>query len=302
VGGHDVPSLVRAAREAVLHVDGGALEATGFCVVEARTGKPCVITNAHVVGGTERLCARLYDDREVEAHVRFAEPTLDVAVLDLAEEPIGTLPLRAIRDVRLGEPVVAIGSAYGMEGTVSAGIISGIDRSEEFMGSRIENLLLTDALIGEGNSGGPLLGADGRVLGVNTLLLEDPHGDPSGFGYAIPASAVEIALLDHHRHGAVRRGTLGLHTEMRELTASEQRRWGVLSGLVVTASPCSGTPGQRAGVRRGDLIVALDGRPVSHAGDIFALLDHSRIEKHCEIDVIRMGERISLGIEPAPRA
>ncbi len=287
----DMRAVVRAAREAVLHVDVDGRGGTGFCI-EDPDGRPCVVTNEHVVRGAEEICVRRYDDCELPAELRFSVPELDLAILDLGEDPLEVLTLRDLREVDLGEPVVAIGSAYGMEGTVTAGIISGIDRWCAVNERVFENLLLTDALIGLGNSGGPLVGLDGEVVGVNLALHEDVAGDPSGFGYAIATNTIRVALRDFAEHGRVIRGSLELRTEMREFTAAERSRYNAPGALVIVADPKPGSPGDVGGLRRSDLIVALDGEPVRSAGDVLSLLDASRIGRAVDIEIIRSGERL----------
>lgn len=296
-----IADLVRSARWSVAHVRGRESGSGFFLESPACADELLLVTNAHVVDAQATVVT--YDDETLTSERISRAPEIDLAVVRfdrarLTTSPDG-LPLRALSQVELGEPVIAIGSAYGMEGTVTSGVIAGLDRlrdrGQDPDGNLLENCLVTDALIGEGNSGGPLLGLDGRVVGVTVARHTEARvGSPSGFSYAIPASTVQLLLEDLGRgYDGLRRGKLGIRTEMREPTPRERELFGFADGeraVVAVEDPQPGEPSCGI-VRRGDLLLELDGQRLTYAGQILALLDAHRAARTCELVVARAGVR-----------
>jgi serine protease Do len=214
------------------------------------------------------------------------------------------LELRAVRDVRIGEPVIALGSPYGLSGTVTLGIVSGLDRTMPAPnGIPIDNMVQTDALINPGNSGGPLVGFDGAVVGVNDQTIIMPGTGATGLGFAVPADTVRSVYEEICATGLpyVRRASLGVSTGLRAFTGEERARWGQHAGALIVADPRAGGPAAAAGLRRGDVIVAFDGEPVDEPGALYRLLDRDSIGRTCPLVAVRDGRRIEISVVPGER-
>jgi S1-C subfamily serine protease len=197
-GRDEIPDLVERVRPAVAHVDvetsDGPSFGAGFAIDPRREDPAAgvVVTNAHVVDGARAVLVRFWDESEYEASIRFIDPSTDIALLSLPTRLQVTFRLRPLRDVRLGQPVVAMGSPLGFEGSVTTGVVSGLDRTmASHSGIPIDHMLQTDALINPGNSGGPLVDLDERVVGVNALTLLSDESS-AGLNFAIPADTVQF--------------------------------------------------------------------------------------------------------------
>lgn len=218
-----------------------------------------VMTNNHVVADAESLMVKLADDREVSAEVVGADPKTDIAVIRITDEAIVPATLASSEPLRVGQWVMAVGSPFGLPKTVTAGIISAVGRGG--MGiTDYGDFIQTDAAVNQGNSGGPLIDLEGRVIGINTAIASRDGGS-NGIGFAIPidlARAVSKQLIER---GVVERGWLGvvMGDLTPELAASfdYQRERGV---LIDDLDPSG--PGARAGLRIGDIVAELDGRGV----------------------------------------
>lgn len=311
--------MIATVREQVAFAvsDSMAMEGSGFFVPPppeaAREDAALLVTSAHTVsrGGDEApdICVRLYDDREPRAELWCVAPELDLALLWVPGVEAPGLPLRPLQNVEVGERVVAIGSPFGYEGMVTSGIISAIDRPiatwHRYGRPRlIENCLVTDALSGPGNSGGPLIGIAGDVLGVNIAVHRDGEGvgsDPSGLGFAVPATLVEIFMHDAHHSGRLARGTLRLCTEVRDLTQRERDCCADQAvAVAVVAEPEENSPGHGV-IRRHDLLLRLDGHELNEAGEIMRLLDEERTRRTVELDLVRDSKRLTVQVKPVPR-
>jgi serine protease Do len=306
-----LPELVQAVLPAVVSIDvrgpHGSGNGSGFAIrVRPEDTAACVlVTDQHVVAGAETVTVRFYDDCEHAARLRVVDVSTDVAILEVDASPPAVLDFRALREVRVGEPVIAVGSPYGLAGTVTSGIVSGLDRTMYAPnGIPIDNMVQTDALINPGNSGGPLIGLDGRVVGINDQVrLDERFGLPSGLGFAIPGDTVQsvYAEICATGEGRIRRATIGARTQLRSFTHDERGRWNQKAGALLVDEPAAGSPAQAAGLARGDVVVELDGERVDEPGDLYRLLDRSRIAKACAITFVRQGERLTATIAPQER-
>jgi S1-C subfamily serine protease len=229
-----IPDLVERLRPAVAHLDIGTPDGSsvgaGFAIDPRKDDNMpgVLVTNAHVVEGSDSILVRFWDQSEYEATVRVIDPSTDVALLALPTPLNVTFRLKALHDIRLGEPVVALGSPLGFEGSVTIGVVSGLDRTmRSRAGVPIDRMIQTDALINPGNSGGPLVDVDGRVVGVNTLTLigERPS---AGLSFAIPADTVQFVYDEICQTGesVIRRAALGVSTVRREFSLEERRAYG----------------------------------------------------------------------------
>jgi S1-C subfamily serine protease len=251
-------------------------EATGSGFVTDDQGT--ILTNAHVVEGAAngRVRVTFADKKTVDARVRGTDISTDVAVLqvDPKEVDLTPLPLGSRRDVRVGDPVIAIGNPFGLDRTLTTGVVSALQREIRAQNNfTIEDVIQTDAAINPGNSGGPLIDAAGRVVGINTQILTGGPGSQGnvGIGFAVPIDTARRVAGELRESGRVDRGYLGVDT----LTIDEN-----LGGLnlpadrgVLVQSVGEGSPAAKAGLRAGRITAQLDGAPIVLGGDIITAVD-----------------------------
>jgi len=263
-----------------------------------------VVTNAHVVAGAASARVRLADGRAFDAVLVGASPAHDLAVLRVTvtgERP-RPLPLGTSHDLRVGQSVFAIGNPFGLDWTLTTGIVSALDRELPGEGGGIiERLIQTDAAINPGNSGGPLLDSAGRLIGVNTAIYS-PSGASAGIGFAVPVDTVNRVVPRLIAHGRFIRPTLGVRVE-EQINAALSARTGIAGVFVLEVEP--GSPAERAGVRParlqrdgsivpGDVIVALSGRPLRRVADLLAALDERSPGESVTASLLREGRPVEL--------
>jgi len=283
----------------------GEGEASGSGVIVTPDGQ--VITNAHVVNGAVGVTLVLSEQRRLPARVVGSDPRTDIAILQIAAEgPFPWLPLGDSSKVRVGDMVLAVGNPFEFQSTVTMGIISatgrrGLDERE------IQDYLQTDAAVNPGSSGGPLLNLDGEVIGINTAIYAPSVDQNSGISFAIPADLVRRIVVDLERHRRVARSWVGLVTQ----TVSEVDGDPTLRGAeVLRVVPDS--PAEHAGLRRGDIVVDVDGEaiPSENALKSLVLVQEvgtplrfvvTRDQRRVEIDVVTGEERdAGVGLENLP--
>jgi putative serine protease PepD len=253
-----------------------------------------VITNQHVVAGAQTVSVRFWDGKTYEATVVGSDPSTDIAVLDV-DAPASVLePLRLgdSGSVEVGEAVVAIGSPFGLEQTVTTGIVSALHRQITAPNNfAIDDAIQTDAAINHGNSGGPLLDLTGDVIGVNSQI-ESESGGNDGVGFAVPSNTVERiadALIDD---GSVEHAYLGVSTEDVDNGAGAS-----------IAEVRTDTPASRAGLQSGDVVTEIDGDGVASADELRRLIDSKSPGDSVELTVKRGGETkkldVTLGSRPS---
>jgi S1-C subfamily serine protease len=285
----------------------GTGNGSGFAIEPAANDKDTgvIVTNAHVVAGGDTYTVRFHDGSECDAEVRLDDQSTDVALLRVSGQPPAFLPLRPLAQVRVGEPVIAIGSPYGLDGTVTSGIVSGLNRTMPAPNRiPIDNMIQTDALVNPGNSGGPLIGLDGLVVGVNDQVrVNNVLQGSSGLGFAIPSDTVLAVYSEICETGAsaIRRAAIGANLRLQLIPSEQQPALRQKTGALVVDDPLAGSPAGTAGLRRGDVIVALDGVAVTAPGAIFRLLDRTRIDKQCEVQFLRDGSTQTAAIVPGER-
>jgi S1-C subfamily serine protease len=320
----EAPGVVTVI-SAGLQGGGGRDEAglgSGFVV----SGKGEVLTNAHVVtSGTgariteaQKVYVRFPDGNQVSARVRGYDPFADVALLrvDPGGLTLRPLPLGSTDDVKVGAPVAAIGSPFGEEQSLSVGVVSATDRSiQSLTGFDTTGAIQTDAAINHGNSGGPLLDAHGRVLGINSQIQSD-NGDGTGVGFAVPVDQVRRSLRQLRADGHVRYAYLGVATRALYPQVAEHYGLGTHSGAWVQTVP-SGGPAAKAGIRAGhgvhrfqeqrwllggDVIVGVEGHRVRNDTDLAqALLPYEpgqTVTLRIWRDGKRQDVRVKLGERP----
>ncbi|HET7844712.1 MAG TPA: trypsin-like peptidase domain-containing protein [Xanthomonadales bacterium] len=264
-----------------------------------------VVTNFHVIANASRAKVVLSDQREFDAELVGASPEHDLAVLkiDAGSKAPPPLAIGTSRDLKVGQSVFAIGNPFGLDHTLTTGIISALDRTipgED--GRKVEHLIQTDAAINPGNSGGPLLDSAGRLVGVNTAIYS-PSGAYAGVGFAVPVDTVNRVVPQLVANGAYARPKLGISADdgVSERVGSALDRAGI---LVLGVAP--GSPAAKAGIRAssqgeggfaaGDFIVAVDDAPVLALEDLLAVLDEHKAGDVVELTVNRDGELVKVSV------
>jgi Do/DeqQ family serine protease len=262
-------------------------------VIERNQDTYYVITNAHVVGESEEISVKLFDGTKAKASLVGRDERKDLALLSF-DHPESSLPVIRLGDsdrIYVGDWVLAFGSPYGYDHSVSSGIISALGRRDG-PGENINDFIQTDASINQGNSGGPLVNIQGEMIGVNTFITT-PNSGSIGLGFAIPANNIRNTFRQLIDTGEVKYGWLGVSLGSYGAEAAESLGYLVGEGVMVY-QVFDGSPGNQAGLRPGDLIVALDGRP---AGDnerlIYRIGDKAPGEK-AVFTINRLGITISV--------
>ncbi len=249
-----------------------------------------ILTNNHVVEDTVDLKVKLADNREFKAEIVGRDPQTDIALIRIkADEPLPILPLGNSDALQVGDWVVAIGNPFGLGNTVTAGIVSA--KYRQIGAGDYDNFIQTDAPINPGNSGGPLLNMQGEVIGINSAILSESGGSV-GIGFAIPIKLVK-ELLPQLRQGKVRRSYLGVMIQDITPELKEKLKLGTDSGALVS-DVASGGPADKAGVRRGDVIVSFDGKPVRSPHELPLIVAATPIGKKVTLEIIRAGKKITL--------
>ena len=258
-----------------------------------------IVTNLHVIAGAAEALIHLSDGREYAAALVGASPAYDIAVLRV-RVPIDApppVPVGTSADLRVGQKVFAIGNPFGLDWTLTTGIVSALDRSlPNDDGSVISHLIQTDAAINPGNSGGPLLDSAGRLIGINTAIFS-PSGASVGVGFAVPVDAVNRVVPQLIAQGRYAPPSLGIVAD-ESVNRAVAREFDVKGVAVLRVHP--GSAAEAAGLRGlqvgidnsvvpGDVIVAIDGRAVASVDDLLAALDDHRIGDKVDVKVWRDG-------------
>jgi len=260
-----------------------AASAGSGVIVDAEAGY--VLTNAHVVKNADSIEVTLTDGRELSAELVGTDEEVDLAVLKL--ESANDLTQIAIADstgLRVGDFVVAIGNPFGLGQTVTSGIVSALGRTGLGI-EGYESFIQTDASINPGNSGGALVNLRGELVGINTAIIA-PAGGNVGIGFAIPTEMAENVMHQLIEHGEVRRGVLGV--TVQDLTAELAEAFGVdrQRGVVITQVLEDGAA-EKAGIKSGDVVIAVDGRPVKRAADLRNKVGMAPVGEKVTLTVLR---------------
>ena len=255
-----------------------------------------IVTNHHVVADADEIKVRLSNGDEFDAEVVGGDPKTDLALIRIdADAPLSPLPLGDSDSLKVGAWVVAIGSPFGLEQTVTAGIVSA--KGRVIGAGPYDDFIQTDASINPGNSGGPLLTLDGEVVGINTAIVASGQG----IGFAIPINLARTVVAQLKESGEVSRGWLGVG--IQDITDSLKEYYGLESdaGVLVT-EVYPDQPAERGGIESGDVIVAVDGEPVEDARDLSSTVANLPVGKETKIKVIRDGKRRTLTVTLGRRA
>ncbi|MCB9708302.1 MAG: Do family serine endopeptidase [Myxococcales bacterium] len=254
-----------------------------------------LVTNNHVVDNASRIEVQLQDGRQFSGKVIGTDPATDLAVVKVNAKNLPTVSFAAPDDLRVGQWVVAIGSPFGLDYTVTAGVLSAVGRGG-IGANEIEDYLQTDASINPGNSGGPLVNLRGEVLGINTMIV----GRGTGIGFAVPAALARNVTDQLIATGKVRRAWIGV--AFQELTPELAKQFGVNAsrGALVSHVEATG-PAAKGGVKSGDIIQAVDGIAIKEGRDLLRSVLTKPIGQKITLDVIRQGKKQRLSLITAER-
>lgn len=258
-----------------------------------------VITNAHVVGKANEVRVNLPEGGRLSARVLGRDPDTDLAILKADGSALAIAALGDSSTLRRGQIAIAIGNPLGFESTVTAGVVSALGRSLRSPSGRpIEDVIQTDAALNPGNSGGALVVSSGAVIGINTAMIAGAQG----ICFAVASNTVQLVLSEVLQHGAVRRAWLGLAADTVAIPrrVADAARITTRSAAVLH-SIVSGGPADRAGVKEGDVLLTLDGRPVEGPGPLLRMLNADAIGRTVRLSLLRSGHLLLLDATLARR-
>lgn len=263
-------------------------------IVDAARGY--VLTNNHVIKDAEQVVVTLKDRRQFQAKIVGTDPGTDVAVLQIEAAGLSALKFGDSDALSVGDYVIAIGNPFGIGQTVTSGIVSALGRSGLSV-EGYEDFIQTDASINPGNSGGALVNLRGELVGINTAII-GPAGGNVGIGFAVPSAMARAVMDQIVRYGEVRRGRLGI--EMVDLTPELAKKLGAtsLDGAAI-ANVQPGSPAEKAGLRQGDVITAMNGRTVRSAAELRARLGLTPVGDRAELRIMRGGSTRTINTQIA---
>ena len=264
-----------------------------------------VVTNFHVVAGARSLTVTLHDQRTFPVRVVGTEPRKDIAVLKI-EAPASALPAISRHqervDLEVGQKVIAIGNPFGLDQTLTTGVISALGRQVEGIGGvKIREMVQTDAAINPGNSGGPLLDSTGRLIGMNTMIYSK-SGTSAGIGFAVPASTIARVVPQLIKMGHVEQVGIGIDIDPSQRL---ERRLGIRGVIVIAArtegpAAAAGVKGLRrtlSGLELGDVIVGIDGKAIENYDDLYNALDARKPDETIKVTLVRDDHKLDVSIK-----
>ena len=272
---------------------GGARTALGSGFIIDQKG--LVLTNNHVVENAEKITVKFSDEREFSANVVGRDPRTDIAVIQISEGK-GNFPVAPLGDsgnLQVGEWVVAMGSPFGLDNTLTAGVVSA--KGRQIGAGPYDNFIQTDASINPGNSGGPLVNLHGEVVGINTAIFSRTGGN-LGIGFAIPIDLAKEILPELIKTGKVTRGWLGVSIqsvtpEIAESLGIEKSRGALVANVI------EGSPAAEAGIRTGDVIVEYDGKKIEESSQLPTLVARTDVGKTAELKLLRDKKEMSATVK-----
>jgi len=255
-----------------------------------------ILTNSHVVHDASRIQVSLPDGRRLPARLIGDDPATDLAVIRIDAPGLTTVELGDSQKLRVGQLAIAIGNPYGFQYTVTAGVVSALGRSlRSYSGRMIHDVIQTDASLNPGNSGGPLVSSDGKVIGVNTATIMGAQG----LCFAIGINTAKFVASRLLQQGRIRRAYIGVEAQIVTLHRRVVRFYDLPkeTGVIVLA-PSPGSPAQKADLREGDVIIAFNGQPVAGVDDLHRLLTEAQVGSSSEVSVLRHTEKLNLTIIP----
>ena len=262
---------------------------SGFII----NGDGYILTNNHVVQNATEISVKLSDGREFKAKMIGRDPKTDIALIKIEASDLPVIPFGNSDKLEVGEPVLAIGNPFGLNQTVTSGIVSAKGR---FIGEGpYDNFIQTDASINRGNSGGPLINVHGEAVGINTAIFS-PTGGSIGIGFAIPIDMAKEVLPQLRERGTVTRGWLGV--AIQQMTPELAKTFGLKQpdGALVS-DVVDGSPAEHAGVKQGDVILEFDGKKVKSSTELPHIVASTSVGKEVVVKVIREGAELPLRVK-----
>ncbi len=300
-----VVDVVDAVSPAVVHVQvksnrgGRTGQGSGSGVIVSPDG--LILTNNHVIDGAQSITLAQGDGQHFGARLVGRDPDTDIAVLRAeTTERLKFAKLADSKKLRPGQIAIAIGNPLGFQSTVTAGIISAVGRSLRAENGRlIDDVIQTDAALNPGNSGGPLVNSQGHVIGINTATIMGAQG----LCFAVASNTAEYVLTQILSHGRVRRGVMGIVAEHVVLPQRIRHALNLTqAGAIGIRSVQAGGPADVAGLKAGDIMIALDGVPIAGVDDVSRVLDAKHINQKAIATVLRSGEKLDYAIVPEERS
>ncbi len=259
-------------------------------IVDAKNGT--LLTNYHVIKDSDEVQVSLIDGRAFEATVVGADPELDIAVLKIDAKDLAEVPLANSSELEVGDFSVAIGNPFGIGQTVTTGVISALGRTGLGI-EGYENFIQTDASINPGNSGGALVNLRGELIGINTAIIS-PAGGNVGIGFAIPVNMAKASMEQILETGEVRRGQIGVSAQ--DITPDLRRAFQLSNGQqgVLITDVTDESPASKAGLKPGDIVVAIDGEKTNSTGQLRSLIGSIPIGQKFDMSIVRAKKRKTL--------
>jgi len=262
------------------------------------SGDGYILTNNHVVEGADVIEVGLADGRKAAARIVGTDPETDLAVIRIAERKLPVMVLGNPDAARVGDVVLAIGNPFGVGQTVTLGIISALGRNNLHI-NNFENFIQTDAAINFGNSGGALVDTNGHLLGINSAIYSQTGGSV-GIGFAIPVSTAKNVLDAIVAHGQVVRGWIGIESQDITPELAQSFGLGASSGAII-AGVVRGGPADRAGMRPGDILVAVAGKQVSNTSEMLNLIAQLEPGEKAPLRILRKNREATLDVTVGKR-
>lgn len=294
-----VANAVETVGPAVCRVETPAEKRSGLGSGVVISSDGLVVTNSHVVGQANTVRVIVPDGSTADARVLGRDPDTDIALLRANSNFAAVAELGDSKSLRRGQIAIAIGNPLGFDWTVTTGVVSALGRSmRASTGRLIDDVIQTDAALNPGNSGGPLVATNGKVIGINTAVIQGAQG----IAFAVAANTARFVVSEIMRHGRVRRAFIGISAD----TVPLPRRTALAAGIAATSalrvrSLESGGPAAQAGISVGDLILAVDSHPVTGVDDLIRLLDGERIGRPVELKLVHSARISALTVTPIAR-
>lgn len=252
-----------------------------------------IITNQHVVNNADQIKVKLASEKEaVSAHLVGQDYELDLAVLKIDGKSLPTLSLGDSDKMRVGDYVVAIGEPYGLDHTVTTGVVSAKGRPITIQDRNYKNLIQTDAAINPGNSGGPLLNMSGQVIGINTAVNESAQG----IGFAIPINTAKGVLKELMNGQKVIRPYMGISMSDIDETVIARLNLPAGSKGIVIIQTASGSPAASAGLKSMDIITEINGKNITSSSEVQDLVENSKVGRQLKVAVVRQGKTLTIPV------
>ncbi|WP_417806707.1 S1C family serine protease [Thioclava sp.] len=253
-----------------------------------------IVTNAHVVDGADTVKVTFSDGSTADAKVIGEDKATDIALIKVdTKKDLTTVGFGDSAQAQVGEPVVAIGNPFGLGTSVSTGIVSALGR--DLQSGPFDNYIQTDAAINKGNSGGPLFDDNGEVIGMNTAILS-PTGGSVGIGFSVPSDTIKTVVADLQDDGSVKRGFLGVSIQPVSSDIAAALGLDKPEGVLV-AEVSDNTPAKKAGLKRGDIIVAVDGKPMKAPRDLTRVIGSDNPGSTVQLSLLRANKPLTLSVK-----